>query len=235
MALAAAARAAVGGDHGGEQGGVPRRRQLRPAPPRLHHGVDRGRFRHHDGVGARRQHLGGERRAAARHVEDQPARFEALRRRRAGEKIRERETVAEGAVERRAQRAAHRILEERLAQRPRAEIKPVDENLAAEIDHLHRQPVGARPGGAARRRGGKGGDAERVGRGRCGKPLGRNRDAARGRLAHGERGEVAHVRARVQAARQRVVRHRQRAQPAESLTRDVGHAKNRYAGARRAR
>ena len=62
-----------------------------------------------------------------------------------------------------------------------------------------------------------------------------NRDAARGRLADGERGEVAHVLARVQAARQRVVRHRQRAQPAESLTRDVGHAKNRYAGARRAR
>jgi len=83
--------------------------------------------------------------------------------------------------------------------------------------------------------GGKGGDAERVGRGRCGKPLGRNRDAARGRLACGKRGEVAHVRARVQAARQRVVRHRQRAQPAESLTRDVGHAKNRYAGAHRAR
>ena len=69
---------------------------------------------------------GTQRRAAARHVENEAARREALRARGVRHEVVDRHAITEHAVERVRERAPDRLLEERLAERLRAEMRPID-------------------------------------------------------------------------------------------------------------
>ncbi|KIU01136.1 hypothetical protein QU38_02580, partial [Staphylococcus aureus] len=107
----------------------------------LDHGVQRRRFGNRDMARPRTEHLGDQRRAAARHMEDEARRRAWIR---SAKEAGERRGDAEQPVERPVRRLAHRILEKGAAGRDAREVEPLDRGFG-EGSEACREPALGRP------------------------------------------------------------------------------------------
>jgi hypothetical protein len=137
----AAALLTQGADDGGEPAGLPILAQIGPLQMRLDHGVDRVRLGDDDVGWRRRQHLRQQGRAAARRVEDEPARLQVRSRGEPGGDRLDRRHVTNQSVERRAQAGANIALEKRIAQMALSEIRPIGVEFVAMPWRGDRQPA----------------------------------------------------------------------------------------------